>query len=119
MRTVREPTCSSVLGDAMTGTVARTRRSPPHLTYPEGVWTHEDDEDDEPVQRAPYVDGAWGRTANPNTADGELQNLAAFGDGLARLSGSRRTAAKIVVWLILIGVGLTIVYGVLGIIKVI
>ena len=82
------------------------------------MWTQEDDEDGEPVRRAPYVDGAWGRTANPNTADGELQNLAAFGDGLARLSGARRTAAKVVVWLILIGVGLTIVYGVLGIIKV-
>ncbi|HEV7203115.1 MAG TPA: hypothetical protein VGN18_00825 [Jatrophihabitans sp.] len=82
------------------------------------MWTQEDDDDGEAPRRVPYVDGAWGRTANPNTADGELQNLAAFGDGLARLSGSRRTAAKVVVWLILIGVGLTVVYGVLGIIKV-
>ena len=73
------------------------------------------DEEPEP-SRAPYVDGAWGRTANPNTVDGELQNLAAFGNGLARLSGPRRAAAKAVVWLILIGTALTIVYGVIGII---
>ena len=75
--------------------------------------------DDEPEpQPAGYVDGAWGRTANPNTADGELQNMAAFGAGLARLSGPRRTAAKAVVWLILIGVALTIIFGVASIISV-
>jgi hypothetical protein len=81
------------------------------------VWTDvRDDEWDEPPQRqAPYVDGAWGRTANPNTADGELQNLAAFGSGLARLSGPKRTAARVVVWLILIGTALTILYGILAI----
>lgn len=82
------------------------------------MWTQDDDDEDAPVRRAPYVDGAWGRTANPNTADGELQNLAAFGDGLARLSGTRRSAAKVVVWLILIGTVLTVVYGILGIINV-
>ncbi|HEU5265978.1 MAG TPA: hypothetical protein VFU35_04735 [Jatrophihabitans sp.] len=83
------------------------------------MWTRErDDDGDEPAPRpAPYVDGAWGRTANPNTADGELQNLAAFGNGLARLSGPRRTAAKVVVWLILIGTALTIIYGAIGIIS--
>lgn len=64
---------------------------------------------------APYVDGAWGRTANPNTADGELQNIAAFGTGLTRLTGWRRTAAKAVVWLILIGVALAIIDGIFGI----
>jgi hypothetical protein len=81
------------------------------------MWTQDrEDDGDEPTVRAPYVDGAWGRTANPNTADGELQNLAAFGSGLARLSGPRRTAAKMVVWLILVGTVLTIVYGVVGII---
>jgi hypothetical protein len=81
------------------------------------MWTQDrEDDGDEPTVRAPYVDGAWGRTANPNTADGELQNLAAFGSGLARLSGPRRTAAKVVVWLILVGTVLTIVYGVVGII---
>jgi hypothetical protein len=83
------------------------------------VWTQErsDDGDDAPVTRVPYVDGAWGRTANPNSAEGELQNLAAFGNGLARLSGPRRTAAKVVVWLILIGTALTIIYGAIGIIQ--
>ncbi|HZC70164.1 MAG TPA: hypothetical protein VE442_05695 [Jatrophihabitans sp.] len=80
------------------------------------MWTQDrDDGEQEPRPRAPYVDGAWGRTANPNTADGELQNLAAFGAGLARLTGPRRTAARVVVWLILIGVGLSIIYGIVGI----
>ncbi|MBE7187195.1 hypothetical protein [Jatrophihabitans endophyticus] len=75
-----------------------------------------DDGWDDPPGRAPYVDFAWGRTANPNTVDGELQNLAAFGNGLARLSGPRRALAKTVVWLLLIGVVLTVIYGVLGIV---
>jgi hypothetical protein len=74
-----------------------------------GVETEERWEDDEPVRPAAYVDGAWGRTANPNTADGSLQNIAAFGSGLARLDGPRRTAAKVVVCLILIGFVLTFV----------
>ena len=86
--------------------------------YPVGMWTEEDEDGDAPRRPPPYVDGAWGRTANPNTADGELQNLAAFGDGLARLSGPKRTAAKVVVWLILIGTALTLVYGILGIFRV-
>jgi hypothetical protein len=82
------------------------------------MWTQErEDDGDEPPIREPYVDGAWGRTANPNTADGELQNLAAFGSGLARLSGPRRTAAKLVVCLILLGTVITIVYGIVGIIQ--
>ncbi|MDT4912628.1 MAG: hypothetical protein QOC66_1756, partial [Pseudonocardiales bacterium] len=55
------------------------------------------DDGDEPAVPTSYVDGAWGRTANPNTVEGELQNLAAFGSGLARMSGPRRTAAKVVV----------------------
>jgi hypothetical protein len=71
-------------------------------------------EDDDPSWASPYVDGAWHRTANPNTVDGELQNLAAFGTGLTRLSGPRRVAAKIVIWLILIGTAFAIVYSVLG-----
>jgi hypothetical protein len=75
------------------------------------------DDGDEPADRAPYVDGAWGRTANPNTVEGELQNLAAFGSGLARMSGPRRRAAKLVVWLILIGTTIAIVYEAVGIIE--
>ena len=94
-------------------------RDPPAAAYPDGVWTTDrDDDEDEPQGGAPYIDGAWGRTANPNTVDGELQNLAAFGDGLARLSGPRRVAAKTVVWLLLLGVVLTVIYGVLGIVRV-
>ncbi len=73
---------------------------------------------DEPPWHNPYTDGAWGRTANPNTVDGELQNLAAFGSGLSRLSGRKRTVAKIVVWLLLIGTALTIIYGMLGIFQI-
>jgi hypothetical protein len=84
--------------------------------YSDLVETRElDDDGEEPVVRAPYVDGAWGRTANPNTADGELQNLAAFGLGLTRLTGGRRTAARIVVCLILLGVALAIIYSAIGI----
>jgi hypothetical protein len=71
-----------------------------------------DDDGEEPSVPPHYVDGAWGRTANPNTADGELQNIAAFGAGLVRLNGWRRTAAKIVVWLILIGVALSLIYAI-------
>lgn len=76
------------------------------------------DEDEPPRRTAPYVDGAWGRTANPNTADGELQNIAAFAHGFTRLSGPRRTAAKVVVWLILLGTVLTVIYGVIGIVSI-
>ncbi|MGH8861524.1 MAG: hypothetical protein ACRDVG_09875 [Jatrophihabitantaceae bacterium] len=74
-----------------------------------------DDDGGDPSWESPYIDGAWGRTANPNTVDGELQNLAAFGNGLVRLQGPKRTAAKIVVWLILISTAATIIYGVLAI----
>jgi hypothetical protein len=79
------------------------------------VWTQEHDDGEEPRPQPPYVDGAWGRTANPNTADGELQNIAAFGAGLVRLNGWRRRAAKVIVWLILLGVGLSLIYAVVGI----
>jgi hypothetical protein len=80
------------------------------------MWTQErDDDGEEPAVGGPYVDGAWGRTANPNTVDGELQNMAAFSAGFTRLTGPKRTAVKAVVWLILIGTALTIIYGVLGI----
>ncbi|HVU92469.1 MAG TPA: hypothetical protein VHC23_09565 [Jatrophihabitans sp.] len=71
-----------------------------------------DDDAEEPRPNAPYVDGAWGRTANPNTVDGELQNLAAFGAGLTRLTGPRRTAARIIVLLILIGLAIGLGYGI-------
>jgi hypothetical protein len=85
------------------------------------MWTDEDDDPPRflgPYPEGRYVDGAWGRTANPNTADGELQNMAAFGSGLARLSGPKRTAAKAVVWLLLVAVALTVLFGVLSIVGV-
>jgi hypothetical protein len=75
-----------------------------------------DDEPEDPSWASPYVDGAWGRTANPNTADGELQNLAAFGTGLTKLTGARRTAARVVVGLLLLGAALTVVEGVIAIV---
>jgi hypothetical protein len=71
--------------------------------------------EDEPPRPATYVDGAWGRTANPNTADGELQNIAAFASGFTRLTGARRTAAKVVVWIILLGTTATVIVGIAGI----
>ena len=75
-----------------------------------------DDEPDEPRREPP--DFAWGRTANPNSVDGELQNLAAFGTGLSRLSGRRRTAASVVVWLILLSFALALIFGIIGVIGV-
>ncbi|HEU5006382.1 MAG TPA: hypothetical protein VFT67_05395 [Jatrophihabitantaceae bacterium] len=78
---------------------------------------YDDSEPEDPSWASQYVDGAWGRTANPNTADGELQNLAAFGTGLTKLTGPRRTAARVVVWLILIGTAIAIIEGVVGIVR--
>jgi hypothetical protein len=90
----------------------------PEQAYAGSMETDEQWEDDEPPRPAPYVDGAWGRTANPNTVDGELQNIAAFGTGLTRLRGPRRTAAVVVVWLILLGIALTVGYGIVGIVSI-
>jgi hypothetical protein len=78
----------------------------------------DDEEAGDPAWASPYIDGAWGRTANPNTVDGELQNLAAFGSGLARLSGRRRTAARLVVWLLLVGLVASALVGILGVLGV-
>jgi hypothetical protein len=78
---------------------------------------HDDDQPDDPSWASPYVDGAWHRTANPNSADGELQNLAAFGSGLSRLSGARRRAVQAVVILLLVGVAVALAYGALGIVR--
>jgi hypothetical protein len=75
--------------------------------------TRWDDEPEEPRRERP--DFAWGRTANPNSVDGELQNLAAFGAGLSRLTGRRRLVAAFVVWLILLGFGLAALLGIFGI----
>jgi hypothetical protein len=77
---------------------------------------HGDDDEPERPRKDDFADFAWGRTANPNTADGELQNLAAFGTGLSRLTGRRRTAASLVVWLILLGFAVAAVLGIVGIV---
>ena len=77
----------------------------------------DDEEPGEPPWHAPNVDGAWLRTANPNTADGELQNIAAFSSGITRLTGARRTYAKTVVWLVLIGICVTLAFGVVGVVR--
>ena len=76
----------------------------------------EPDEPSDPSWASPTVDGAWLRTANPNTADGELQNIAAFGAGLTRLTGPRRTAARVIVWLILAGLAISAIVSAFGII---
>jgi hypothetical protein len=88
--------------------------------YAYSVQTDEMYEEEPPAEsrRPPYVDGAWGRTANPNTADGEIQNIAAFAHGFTRLTGPRRAAAKLVVWLILIGAAATVLFGVAGILHI-
>jgi hypothetical protein len=80
-------------------------------------WDDEDEPTD-PSWASPHIDGAWLRSASPNSADGELQNIAAFGTGLTRLSGPRRLAARVVVWAILLGFALTLVYGIVGIVRI-
>ncbi len=77
-----------------------------------------DDEGEDPSWASAYVDGAWGRTANPNSVDGELQNIAAFSAGAARLTGPRRLATRLVVWAILLGFSGVIVFGVVGIVRI-
>jgi hypothetical protein len=81
------------------------------------VRTDEGSKEEPDRPRRPEPDFAWGRTANPNTADGELQNIAAFGAGLTRLSGPRRVAAVIVVCLVLAGFAVAAIYGIIGIFR--
>ena len=102
----------------------RTISAPPAGPTLDGVRLDErwdggyaDDDPSDPSWGSDQVDGAWLRSANPNSVDGELQNIAAFGAGLARLTGPRGTAARAVVWLILIGFAITIAYGVVGVIQ--
>jgi hypothetical protein len=38
---------------------------------------------------------SFGGAANPNTVDGELQNISAFASAAARATGWRRTAARV------------------------
>ena len=44
---------------------------------------------------------AWGSSANPNTVDGELQNMNAFAQAAINATGWRRLAARAGAWLAL------------------
>jgi hypothetical protein len=41
---------------------------------------------------------SWGSRANPNTVDGELQNVSAFADAAGNATGWRRLAARTAAW---------------------
>jgi hypothetical protein len=57
------------------------------------------DRDDDPIDPADAEADrrvlSWGSTANPNTVDGELQNMAAFASAASRATGWRRHVARI------------------------
>lgn len=75
------------------------------------------DPDDHAQPHWHYTDFGWGRNANPNTADGELQNMRAFGSGIDHLPAGQRSAARVVVWLILLGFAIAIGYCVAAIVR--
>ncbi len=52
---------------------------------------------------------SFGGAANPNTVDGELQNISAFASAAARATGWRRTASRIAAFGGLALIGLVIV----------
>ena len=53
-----------------------------------------------------------GRPVNPNTPEGEIRNVAAFAAAVHGASPRRRAAAKAIVWLILLGMGISILVAV-------
>jgi len=55
----------------------------------------------------------WGGSANPNTADGELQGMSAFADAATNARGWRRTVAKIFAWsaLVFVVIYVIVVFG--------
>lgn len=76
-----------------------------------------------PVDRDAAVDGEplviylhphEGRPVNPNTPEGELRSVAAFAAGINSAPPMQRTVAKIVVWLILIGLVTAVLVGVVA-----
>ena len=74
------------------------------------------DPDDDPADPIDAADAeadrrvlSWGSSANPNTIDGELQNLSAFASAAARATGWRRHAARVGALLALALIGLAIV----------
>jgi hypothetical protein len=52
---------------------------------------------------------SWGSAANPNTVDGELQNMAAFASAASRATGWRRHAARLGALIALGLIGLALV----------
>jgi formaldehyde-activating enzyme involved in methanogenesis len=52
------------------------------------------------------------RPVNPNTPEGEIRNVAAFAAGVQGASPRRRAVAKAIVWLILLGMGISILVAV-------
>ena len=52
------------------------------------------------------------REVNPNTPEGEIRGVAAFAAGISNASPLRRTVARIIVWLILIGMAISILVAV-------
>jgi hypothetical protein len=54
------------------------------------------------------------RSANPNTPEGEIQNVSAFAAGIGGATPGRRLVAKAIVWLLLVGVALSILVAVVN-----
>jgi hypothetical protein len=44
----------------------------------------------------------WGSSANPNTADGQIQAMNAFAAAAVNAKGWRRTVARIAAWVVLL-----------------
>ncbi len=75
--------------------------------------------EDDPARRrerplVQFLDAKDARPVNPNTPEGEIRNMAAFAAGVHAVTPLRRTVAKIVVWLVLLGFALAIVVGVVS-----
>jgi hypothetical protein len=71
------------------------------------------DHDDDPIDpedvEADRRVLSWGSVANPNTVDGELQNMAAFASAASRATGWRRHAARLAAVIALALIGLALV----------
>ena len=59
-----------------------------------------------------YLHPNEGRAVNPNTPEGEIRNMAAFAAAVQGASPGRRVLAKAIVWLILLGMGISILVAV-------
>ena len=59
-----------------------------------------------------YLHPHQDRDVNPNTPEGEIRGVAAFAAGISSVSPFRRTVARIIVWLILIGMAISILVAV-------